>query len=64
MFKLFHSTLKNHVSEIDQFLAEFDKKPEAHSVARKKEEEKAASIAAKRDDKEAPRQESEIWKDF
>lgn len=41
--------LKGYVSEIDQFLMAFDKKPEAQSASRRAEEAKHQRIARLRD---------------
>lgn len=40
---------RNYVSEIDRFLQEFDKRPEASSISRKAEEAKYARIFRLRD---------------
>jgi hypothetical protein len=45
---------RKYVSEIDRFLMEFDKKPEAHSESRRKEEAEYAHIYWLRDHTDSP----------
>jgi hypothetical protein len=45
---------RSYVSDIDQFLKAFDKKPEASSVSRRAEEAKYREIARLRDGKGVP----------
>jgi len=54
---------RNYVSELDCFLAEFDKKPEASSASRRAEEKKYARISLLRDTAEAEPV-KKIWEDF
>lgn len=51
-------------SDIDKFLREFDKRPEAHSDNRRREEEKYKRIFRLRDEIEPKEDQTDIWKDF
>ncbi len=55
---------KGYESEITRFLKEFDERPEATSDARKAEEAKYRRVHELRDNPDAPRPTSKIWKDF
>lgn len=55
---------RNYVSEIDRFLQEFDKRPEASSASRRAEEAKYKRIYALRDNPEAKGSSPRIWEDF
>lgn len=54
---------RNYVSDLDLFLAAFDKKPEASSASRRAEEKKYARIFQLRDHP-APEPEQKIWEGF
>ena len=58
------SKLKNYVSELDQFLQEFDLKPEASSLSRQAEEHKAEWVSKRRDNPNAEKSTMKIWEDF
>lgn len=58
--------LKNYISEIDQFMQEFDKQHPGLSLSQQKEIAKAKRVAKRRDEAvsasaAAPKK---IWKDF
>jgi hypothetical protein len=57
------SLLKNYISELDQFLQAFDKRPEATSASRKAEETKYQRINQLRDSSKANTKECsvQIW---
>jgi hypothetical protein len=55
--------LKGYVSEIDRFLTEFDRKPEASSVSRRSEEAKYEAITVLRDKADAKQPLFQIWED-
>ena len=56
--------LKGYVSEIDRFLQEFDKNPQASSASRRFEEAKAQRISRLRDEAGAKENSLDIWEDF
>ncbi|MEM9103524.1 MAG: CBU_0585 family protein [Pseudomonadota bacterium] len=51
-------------SDITRFLKDFDKRPEAHSEARRFEENKYHEVHELRDNPERELKESKIWKGF
>lgn len=55
---------RNFVSDLDKFLMEFDKKPEASSESRRYEEARFAKIDWLRDHDEGNQQSSYLWKEF
>lgn len=54
---------KNYISEIDQFLIEFDKRKEASSISRRAEEAQYAKIFYLRDNP-VRKAECKIWESF
>ena len=59
-----NKTLKNYVSEIDQFLQEVDKKHPQLSLSQQKEQKKYRRIYYLRDTTERPQQPKNSGKDF
>ncbi len=55
---------RNFVSEMDNFLAELDTKPESHSDSRAAEEAKYKRINELRDNAQKSESKEKIWKDF
>lgn len=60
----FGPLLREYVSEIDDFLMQFDKRSEAQSPNRQREEDKYRDVHAKRDSASEPRVRSRVWEDF
>ena len=57
-------TRVNYESDITQFLKEFDEKPEAHSKARKAEEEKYEKVHHLRDNRVESLDKPKLWSGF
>jgi hypothetical protein len=53
-----------YVSNLDRFLEEFDKKPEAYSASRRAEEAEYARIDELRDNPNASEPKKQIWEGF
>jgi len=55
---------RNFVSEIDEFLVEFDQRPDASSPSRKAEESQYKRIGKLRDDPNVEEPKTDIWEKF
>ena len=56
--------LQNFVSELDQFLQEFDREHTVKSASQQKEINKHSRIAKLRDQEQADKPESTLWSEF